>query len=61
LCQNLSLNIFLVDMFNYMLMEMNTLPPVGWDMIPPATSAAPPVWPQQRKYGFTEIAMINLE
>ena len=48
-------------MFNYMLMEMNTLPPVGWDMIPPATSAAPPVWPQQRKYGFTEIAMINLE
>ena len=41
-------------------MEMNTLPPIGWDMIPPASSASPPVWLKQQKYGLTEIMMINL-
>ena len=50
-----------VAMFNHMLMEMNTLPPVGWDMIPQASAATPPVWPVQTKHGLSEIFVINLE
>jgi len=48
-------------MFNHMLMEMNTLPPVGWDMIPQASAATPPSWPVQTKHGLSEIFVINLE
>ena len=58
---HISIELILVDMFNHMLMEMNTLPPVGWDIIPHASSAAPPIWPRQTKLGFTKIKMINLE
>ena len=50
-----------VAMFNHMLMEMNTLPPVGWDMIPQASAATPPSWPVQTKHGLSEIFVINLE
>ena len=53
-----------IDMFIYTLMEIVTQPPVGWEIMPPASYAIPVAYPEPtkfQKYGVNEIYMINLE
>ena len=53
-----------IDMFIHTLMEMNTLPPVGWNVVAPASYAIPAIFPETTKFeefGVEEVFMINLE
>ena len=51
-------------MFTYTLMEINTEPPVGWNILPEASYAVPAVFPPQvtlKQYNVGDIFVINLE
>ena len=51
-------------MFVYTIMEINTEPPVGWNILPPASYAVPAVFPPATKleqFGIGDIFVINLE